>query len=130
MWTSSSLLPKATSARHGSKGIACTPPTLPVGTTHGPPGERDVAGHRWLTADFVLLDGLLATPSGTRVAEPLHILVGDEVLGRQLVMRTTITAKKHKERGNEIALHPVEQLYGQLKLALRRHGLPNHSADP
>jgi hypothetical protein len=41
-----------------------------------PPGDRDVAGHRWLTTDFVLFDGLIATPSGGRVADPMHVLVG------------------------------------------------------
>ncbi len=86
-----------------------------------PPGDRDVAGHRWLTADFVLFDGLIATPSGTRVADPLHILVGEEVLSRQLVQREPITAEEQYRRKDEITLHEVEQLYGQLKLALRRH---------
>jgi hypothetical protein len=37
-----------------------------------PPGNRDVAGHRWLTTDFVLFDGLIATPSGTRLADPMQ----------------------------------------------------------
>jgi hypothetical protein len=86
-----------------------------------PPGDRDVAGHRWLTSDFVLFDGLIATPSGTRVADPLHILVGDDSLSRQLVRRAPITAEEQQRRTDEITLHEVEQLYGQLKLALRAH---------
>lgn len=84
-----------------------------------PPGDRDVAGHRWLTTDFILFDGLIATPSGTRVADPLHVLVGDNALSRQLVKREVITAEERHERQDEVTLHPVEQLYGQLKLALR-----------
>ncbi len=86
-----------------------------------PPGDRDVAGHRWLTSDFVLFDGLIATPSGTRVADPLHVLVGDDVLRRQLVGRLPTTAEERRQRRDEIALHEVEQLYGQLKVALRAH---------
>jgi Nucleotidyltransferase domain len=86
-----------------------------------PPGDRDVAAHRWLTADFVLFDGLLATPSGTRVAEPMHVLVGGRALTRQLVKRDPITPDEQEQRRDEIELNPVERLYGELKLALRAH---------
>jgi Nucleotidyltransferase domain len=86
-----------------------------------PPGNRDVAGHRWLTNDFVLFDGLIATPSGTRLADPIHVLVGDEGLTAQIVRREPLTAAEEHERKDEIALHEVERLYGQLKLALRDH---------
>lgn len=84
-----------------------------------PPGDRDVAAHRWLTQDFVLFDGLLATPSGTRIAEPVQILAGGEALAGQLVKRDPITAEEREQRKDEIELHPVERLYGELKLALR-----------
>jgi hypothetical protein len=86
-----------------------------------PPGDRDVAGHRWLTTDFVLFDGLIATPSGTRLADPLHVLAGAEGLGRQIVRRTQPTAAEDAERRDEIVLHEVERLYGRLKLAIRAH---------
>jgi predicted nucleotidyltransferase len=86
-----------------------------------PPGDRDVAGHRWLTSDFVLFDGLIATPSGTRLAEPMHVLAGGETLARQIVRREPITAEEKDERRDEIALHEVERLYGELKLAVRAH---------
>jgi hypothetical protein len=86
-----------------------------------PPGNRDVAGHRWLTTDFVLFDGLIATPSGTRLAEPMHVLVGDDALARLIVRREPVTAAEEHERKDEITLHEVEQLYGQLKLAVRAH---------
>lgn len=82
--------------------------------------DRDVAGHRWLTHDLVLFDGLIATPSGARVAEPLHVLVGDESFVRQLVVRQEPPSDEEgDERKGEIALHEVEQLYGRLKLAFR-----------
>jgi hypothetical protein len=83
------------------------------------PGDRDVAGHRWLTADFVLFDGLIATPSGTRVADPMQLLAGDESLRRQIVKREPITAAEQDERKDEITLHEIERLYGELKLAIR-----------
>lgn len=86
-----------------------------------PPGDRDVAGHRWLTKDFVLFDGLIATPSGTRLADPLHVLVGGEALAQQIVKRDPITPAEQVSRKDEITLHEVEALYGQLKLALRAH---------
>jgi len=86
-----------------------------------PPGDRDVPGHRWLTTDFVLFDGLIGTPTGTRVADPLHVLVGGETLGRQLVKRPA--TEEPRGDGDEITLHEVEQLYGRLKLAVRAHRL-------
>jgi hypothetical protein len=84
-----------------------------------PPGDRDVAAHRWLTADFVLFDGLLATPSGTRIANPARVLAGGTALERQLVKRAPITAEEREQRRDEIEQHPIERLYGELKLALR-----------
>lgn len=87
-----------------------------------PDGDRDVAAHRWLTSDLVLFDGLLATPSGTRLADPMHVLTGRTELAELLVKREPITAAERKARKEEIALHDVELLYGQLKLALRMHG--------
>jgi hypothetical protein len=84
-----------------------------------PPLDRDVAGHRWLTSDLVLFDGLLATPSGTRVGDPFHVLVGHESLDGQLVRREPLTEEEQDERSDEIALHDIETLYGRLKLAFR-----------
>jgi hypothetical protein len=86
-----------------------------------PPGDRDVAGHRWLTTDFVLFDGLIATPSGARLADPMHVLVGGEALRRQIVKRQPISAEEQLRRKDEITLHEIEELYGRLKLALRAH---------
>jgi hypothetical protein len=86
-----------------------------------PPGDRDVAGHRWLTTDFVLFDGLIATPSGARLADPMHVLLGDDSLTRQIVKREPITPEERHQRKDEITLHEIEELYGQLKLALRAH---------
>jgi hypothetical protein len=77
-----------------------------------PPGNRDVAGHRWLTTDFVLFDGLIATPSGTRLADPMLVLVGDDVLTRQILRREPITAEEQHQRKDEITLHEIESYMG------------------
>jgi hypothetical protein len=86
-----------------------------------PPGDRDVAAHRWLTTDFVLFDGLIATPAGTGLTDPMHVLVGGEALTRQLVKREPVTTREQHRRSDEFTLHEVERLYGELKLALRAH---------
>ena len=78
------------------------------------PDDREVAAHRWLTQDLVLFDGLIATTAGTRLADPFVVLVGESSLADRME-RFDPTAK----RGNEIELHEVERLYGQLKLAAR-----------
>jgi hypothetical protein len=78
------------------------------------PGDREVAAHRWLTDDVVLFDGLVATAAGTRIADPLVVVVGDPGLVDRFD-RFDPDAKG----GNEFELHDVERLYGQLKLAAR-----------
>jgi Nucleotidyltransferase domain len=86
-----------------------------------PPGDRDVAGHRWLTSEFVLFDGLIATPSGARLADPMHVLVGDDALSHLIVKREPFTIEERHRRKDEMKLHEVEKLCGQLKLAVRAH---------
>jgi hypothetical protein len=85
-----------------------------------PAGDRDVAAHRWLTSDFVLFDGL--------IADPMHVLVGGENLARRIVKRAAITAGERDQRKDEITLHEIETLYGQLKLALRGHRRRNSTS--
>ena len=78
------------------------------------PDDREVAAHRWLTHDLVLFDGLIATPSGTRIADPFVVLIGDPSLADR-IKRLDPTS----DATSEIELHEVERLYGQLKLAAR-----------
>ncbi|MHB1242809.1 MAG: nucleotidyltransferase domain-containing protein [Gaiellaceae bacterium] len=78
------------------------------------PDEREVAAHRWLTSDLVLFDGLLSTASGSRIADPLVVLVGDASLVEEMSRFDPTSGG-----GQEIELHQVEKLYGQLKLAAR-----------
>ena len=78
------------------------------------PDEREVAAHRWLTEDLVLFDGLIATPAGVRIAEPFVVLVGEPRLADRIAR-----FDPDQPGGDEITLHEVERLYGQLKLAAR-----------
>jgi len=77
------------------------------------PDEREVAAHRWLTPDLVLFDGLISTPSGARVADPLVVLVGDVGLADRM------TRFDPAAQPGSVELHEVERLYGLLKLATR-----------
>jgi hypothetical protein len=56
-----------------------------------------------------------------RIADPPHLLAGDDAVSAQIVKRATITADELHERKGEITLHEIEQLFGQLKLAVRAH---------
>lgn len=78
------------------------------------PDTREVAAHRGLTPDLILFDGLLSGPSGTRVADPLVVLVGEVGLTDRMTRFDPAA-----ETGDEIELNEVERLYGQLKLAAR-----------
>jgi hypothetical protein len=78
------------------------------------PDNREVAAHRWLTPDIVLFDGLISTPSGARVADPLVVLVGDVGLADRMTR-----FDQAGQSGVEIELNEVERLYGLLKLAAR-----------
>ncbi len=78
------------------------------------PNDREVAAHRWLTPDLVLFDGLLSTPSGARVADPLVVLVGEVTLADRMTHFDPASGP-----GEKIELNEVERLYGLLKLAAR-----------
>lgn len=78
------------------------------------PDDREVAAHRWLTDDLVLFDGLIATPSCARIADPFVVVIGDSSIGDRFMRRDPTTGE-----ASAIELHKVEQLYGQLKLAAR-----------
>jgi hypothetical protein len=78
------------------------------------PDEREVAAHRWLAPELVLFDGLIATPSGTRVADPLVVLVGGAELPDRMAR-----FEPAREPSGDSELHEIERLYGQLKHAAR-----------
>lgn len=81
----------------------------------GDPTEGNLAAHKWLTSDLVLVECLIATAqSGVRLAEPHVVIAGlpqavERVEGRPPISRDEFTG----------AVHPVEQAYDRLKGAVR-----------
>jgi len=92
---------------------------------HAPPGmSEEVAAHKWLTDDLVLVERLLTTPAGgARLAKPFVVLVGEQELADRLPRREPIPradleefARQEAERG---ATHEVQTRYDKLARAVR-----------
>ena len=81
--------------------------------------ERRHAGtHKWLTADFVLVEALIAVPaSGVRLAPPWRVLAGDPRVADRWPPRPPIS--RDELRSSPGDLHPVEVAYDEFKARLR-----------
>lgn len=81
--------------------------------------EANGAGtHKWLSADFVLVEALIAVPaSGIRLAPPWHVLAGDPHVADRWPTRPPIS--RDELRAGADALHPVEAAYDEFKARLR-----------
>jgi predicted nucleotidyltransferase len=89
-------------------------------------GFPEVGAHRWVTADIVLVEALIATPgSGVLLAPPWRVLAGPADLPDLFPQRPPI------DRGTELraASHPVERAFDTLKLALREAAAGREAAD-
>jgi hypothetical protein len=76
-----------------------------------------IAVHRWVTPDFVLVEALYAAPgSGARLARPWTLITGEPEVAAAFTARPPID----RSEMNRDAAHPVEQAYDDLKVALRR----------
>jgi hypothetical protein len=76
-----------------------------------------IAVHRWVTPDFVLVEALYAAPgSGARLAQPWTLITGEPEVPAAFTARPPID----RSEMNRDAAHPVEQAYDDLKVALRR----------
>jgi hypothetical protein len=74
--------------------------------------------HKWLSADFVLVEALIAVPaSGVRLAPPWRVLAGDPQLADRWPARPPIS--RDELRGGADTLHPVEAAYDEFKARLR-----------
>jgi predicted nucleotidyltransferase len=87
--------------------------------------DREVKGHKWLTRDLVKIECLIATPSsGTRLAEPVAVVVGDPSLPDRFERTGPIPRETLEEYAQGLRdtgqVHEVEARYGELKAALRR----------
>jgi hypothetical protein len=82
--------------------------------------QANAAGtHKWLTADFVLVETLIAEPSsGVRLAPSWRVLAGDQAAGRRWPPRPPISAAEL--RADPEQLHPIEAAYDRFKRDLRR----------
>jgi hypothetical protein len=82
-----------------------------------PDTTAEVAAHRWLTPDLVLVEALVATSaSGVRLADPWELVVGRADAPTRLNHRPPIT---RSEMG-ATAPHPVEAAYDDFKNRVRR----------
>jgi hypothetical protein len=76
----------------------------------------EVAAHRWLTPDLVLVEALFATASsGLRIAPPYLVVTGDRDAPTALTPRAPIE-RSEMEPGKA---HPVEAAYDEFKTRLR-----------
>lgn len=77
----------------------------------------EIAVHRWVTPDLVLVEALYAAPgSGARLAQPWKLITGDHDTAAAFPARPPI----HRSEMNRDAAHPVDQAFDDLKLALGR----------
>ena len=86
--------------------------------------HAEIGGHKWLTADIVLVDCLLATPSsGVRLADPFRILAGDVSLSDTLTRRPPIVRAEVEAFAEELEaagrLHDTERAYHELVKTVR-----------
>jgi hypothetical protein len=80
--------------------------------------DAEVAAHRWLTPELVLVEALIATPSsGVRLAEPWELVVGRSDTPAGLTRRPPIA---RSEMDPTTQPHPVEAAYDEFKSGVRR----------
>lgn len=95
-------------AVHDDSSLACW--------DQGPDAGSEVAVHRWVTADMVLVEALFASPvSGVRLAKPWRVIAGDARVTDRLLPRPPIDRAEFSRD----AAHPVDIAFDDLKHALR-----------
>jgi hypothetical protein len=81
---------------------------------HRPDDASEIAAHRWLTSDLVLVEALIATPSsGLRLAPPWVLVAGDAHCHALLAPRPPI---ERSEMDGAPEAHPVETAYDEFKV--------------
>jgi len=84
------------------------------------PGTQ-VAVHRWVTDDMVLVEALFsAEGSGVQLAEPWRVVAGDPDVVASFVPRQPIDRAEFDRE----AAHPLDRAFEDLKRALRVAGVP------
>ncbi len=93
---------------HGDSALACW--------DQGPNPGSQVAVHRWVTTDMVMVEALFASPaSGARLAKPWRVVVGDQAVADSFEPRPPIDRAEFTRDG----AHPVDLAFDDLKNALR-----------
>jgi len=82
----------------------------------------EIAVHRWVTPDLVLVEALFAAAgSGVRLAQPWKLITGEPEASAAFPARPPI----NRSEMNRAAAHPVDQAFDDLKVALRRLAADN-----
>jgi predicted nucleotidyltransferase len=86
--------------------------------------HSEIGGHKWLTADMVLVDCLVATPSSrVRLADPFRVLAGDVSLSDRLTHRQPIARAEVEAFAEELeaagSVHDTERAYHALVKTIR-----------
>jgi hypothetical protein len=93
---------------HGDSALACW--------DQGPGAGSQVAVHRWVTTDMVLVEALFASPAGkVRLAKPWRVVVGDAGVADSFEPRPPIDRAEFSREN----VHPVDLAFDDLKTALR-----------
>ncbi len=93
---------------HGESSLVCW--------DTGPVAGSEVAVHRWVTPDMVLVEALFASPaSGARLARPWRVIVGQADVANRLAPRPPIDRSEFSRDGAD----PVDLAFDDLKKALR-----------
>lgn len=98
---------------HGDSALTCW--------DQGPNAGSQVAVHRWVTTDMVLVEALFASPaSRARLAKPWRVVVGDQAVADSFEPRPPIDRAEFSRDG----AHPVDLAFDDLKNALRTMAPP------
>ena len=85
----------------------------------------EVAVHRWVTPDLVLVEALFAEPgSGVRLAQPWRLIAGEPEVAAVFPARPPI----NRSEMNRAGAHPVDQAFDDLKS--RCDGWPQETHNP
>ena len=106
--------PAAYQQRHGLHAAS-----VPACWDHLTDPPSDVAAHKWIDEQGVLVEVLFATTSRPlRVAEPVRVVLGDPAILGRTRRRPPIKREEMTE-----STHPIEAAYDRLKEAIR-HAIP------
>jgi hypothetical protein len=82
----------------------------------GPASTGQIAVHRWVADDMVLVEALFTAPgSGVRLAQPWRLVAGEPGVATSFVPRPPIDRAEFDPG----SAHPVDRAFGELKQALR-----------